>query len=429
MKILAPSYVFPNIRHIRTIMFKNIFSSLKNKTELDVTWVIFQPDKFSSTNHHDASLLDIHGFDHAVSLLKNVNPDGILITSTPDIIQYTMCIAAKYLNIPIFSIYVYSKFLVGSKSHQPIHKSIRRLFGKLSANKVSTDSLSQYKFLRRLKFIMYKIKFSFNTLHNIKINFIGSLMTVSKNILADMVDRTRNYNDMADYHFLPDDSWSEFLVKNGIDRESLFITGNPYWENLVCVDNSVQKKSDLQNSVNLLIVTDSLREHNYWSEKQMNEFIQNLILKLQQNTNLNFSFKIHPSSEDKQYYSKLFQNYPKPIQIFQSENLFDIITNFDLVISYGSTTAHTETIASNMKLILIDLGMDLELAPLVKEGISCGLVTMCKSVDNIEKIIYDCLDKNVVISNNLMEKRAALFSKNNESSEQIADIMIEKLSK
>lgn len=428
MKVLAPTYVFPDIKHIRTVIFNNIFSSLKNKTNLDVHWVVFQPDEFQSANRHNVSLLDIHDFNDAVSLLKNTRPDCVLITSTPDMVQYALCIAAKHLQIPIFSIYVFDKNHLVNNDGNSIYKAVWRAINIFSANKISTDAPSQQKFFRRGRFIIYKNKFLFNTLYNAGNGLVDSLTVTCKNILTEITGKSKNYNDLANYHFLSDNFWINFLTKAGISKESIFVTGNPYWQNFTDDDLRI-KKTNSQDPINLLIVTDSLLVHNYWSENQMKNFINNLISNLLQNTNLNFSFKIHPSSENKQYYSKLFRNYPNQIQIFQSEKLSDILNDFDLVISYGNTTAHTEIIARCKKLILIDLEMNLIPAPLVKEGSLCGLVTICKTTDDIVKIIYDCIDQEIIISDDWTAKRDALFSKNNEPSNQIADIMIEKLRK
>lgn len=427
MKILVSTYVLPSKRNIRTTIFNNIFSSLKNKANLDVVWVLFQPDKFSSTNHRNESLLDIHDFNDAISMLNSVNPDCIMITSAPDTIQYALCIAAKHLNIPIFSIYIYSKQRTGSENNYAVHKGAKHAINNFLSNKVPGDTVNQYKFFRRGKFIMYKNKFLFNTLRKSGTNYMNSLTIPCKNTLTDVTGKSKNYNNLADYHILPDNSWIFFLTSIGIDKESIFVTGNPYWEGLDNTNNLELKKFNSQNPIRLLVVTDSLLEHNFWSEKQRISFINKLVLNLQKDSNLIFSFKIHPSSEDLQSYIKLFQDHHNPARIFQSENLSTIINDFDLALSYGSTGAHTEIIANYTKLILIDMKMNSKPHPLVEEGIACGLVTVCGSIDGILGTIHDCLDKKITISNDLVTKRNSLFSKNNKSSEQIADILMKKL--
>lgn len=429
MKVLVSTYVFPDIWHSRTATFNNIFSSLKNKTDLDVFWVVYQPDEFQSSNPHDVSLLDIHDFDSAVSLLKNTSPDCVLITSALDVIQYALCVAAKHLKIPIFSINIFDKTYVNSIDSNSVYKDVKRAISMFLSNKVSTDTPSQYKFLRRGRFVMYKNKFLFNTLLDTGISFINSLLFLCKKNLIDITGKSKYHNDLADYHLLPNDDWIQSLIELGIRRESIIVTGNPYWENFTKVANPINEEISPRDTINVLIVTTSLLQHNLWPEKQINDLISNLVLNLRQDPKINFSFKIHPSSENKQHYSKLFGDYSNQIRIFQWEKLSNILSDFDLVISYGNTSAQTEIIARQVKMILIDLKINIPQASLVKEGNSCGLVTICETTDDIVKIIHDCIKKKIIISDDLTAKCNALFSKNNEPSNQIADIIIKKLCK
>lgn len=429
MKILVPTYVFPNVKHIRTQIMNNILLALRNKVDTNIAWVIFQPDKFTSTNIQNTSLMDIHDFDDAVSLLRQINPDCIIITSTLDLIQYAFSIAAKYLHIPIFSIYVYSEKIIGNKDNRSVNESMELMVRSFLSNKTSTDSIEQQKFLRRGKFIVYKNKFLINTLRKTGINIFNSLMIPIKDILVNLSGKSKNYNELADYHLLPDQSWIPFLTQIGIDSKNIFVTGNPYWENLKTKNNLILKKQDNQNQIHLLIVTDSLFEHSYWSEQQRTKFITTLISELQKNSKINISFKIHPSSEDKQYYIKLSQEKFSLVKIFQSENLTSILDDFDLVISYGSSTAHTEIIASYMKMILFNLKLNMKPAPLLKEGILCGLVSICESFDELIPKIHELMNKDITISNTLIREYEKLFPGNKKSSDQIADIIIKKICK
>ena len=402
---------------------------MKNKTDLDVFWVVYQPDEFQSSNQHNVSLLDIHDFDGAVSLLKNISPDCILITSALDVFQHALCIAAKYLQIPIFSIYIFDKSYADSIDDSPVYRDVRRAINMFLSNKVSTDTPSQYKFLRRGRFVMYKNKFLFNTLLDTGISFINSLLFLCKKNLIDITGKSKHHNNLADYHFLPNNDWVQSLIEIGINKESIIVTGNPYWENFAEVANPINGETGPRDTINVLIVTTSLLQHNLWPEKQIKDLISSLVLNLRQDSKINFSFKIHPSSENKQYYSKLFGDYSNQIRIFQSEKLSNILNDFDLVISYGNTSAQTEIIARQVKMILIDLKINIPQAYLIKEGNSCGLVTICETTDEIVKIIHDCINKKIIISDDFIAKRNALFSKNNEPSNQIADIMIKKLCK
>ena len=429
MKILIPSYVFPNVKHIRTQIMNNIFSVLNNKSNSKIVWVIFQADKFTSKKIENTSLVDIHDFNDAVSLLKNIKPDCLFITSTPDNIQYSFSVAAKYLQIPIFSIYIYSESIIGIRDNRSIYESAKLMSRKFFSNKTSTDTMNQKQLLRRGRFYMYKNRFLINTLRKSKINIFKSLIFIIKDILENLSGKSKNYNHLADYHLLPDESWISHLIQIGIDKKNIFITGNPYWENLYKKFNSISSKKYNKDSINLLIVTDSLLEHGYWSEKQRTKFINNLITSLQKNPKIKFSIKIHPSSENKQSYIQLFKKLNYQVQIFQTELLTELLDNFDLIISYGSSTAHTEIIANNIKMVLFDLKLNLKDAPLVKEGIMCNLVTMCESFEELLVKIHECLKNEISISSDFTMECKKLFPADKKASEQIADILIKKINK
>lgn len=427
MKILVPSYVFPTVKHIRTQIMNNVFSALNKKSNSQIVWVIFQADKFTSVNVDTTSLIDIHDFNDAVSLLNNIKPDCLFITSTPDIIQYSFSVAAKYLHIPIFSIYIYSESTIGIHDNRSIKESTKLMTRKFLSDKTSTDTIEQKQFLRRGRFVMYKNRFLIKTLRKLRINIFKSLIFIIKDILENLSGKSKNYNAVADYHLLPDESWIPHLLQIGIDKKNIFVTGNPYWENFDKKYAFLSPQTHNKNLIHLLIVTDSLFEHGYWSEQQRSKFLNNLIKILQKDTKINFSIKIHPSSEDKQYYVQLFEKSNSKIQIFQSEILTDLLDDFDLIVSYGSSTAHTEIIACNKKMVLFDLKLIQKYAPLIKEGIKCNLVTVCESFDELLPKIHECLKNKIEISNDFTLEYKKLFPDNKKASEQIADILIKKI--
>lgn len=73
-------------------------------------------------------------------------------------------------------------------------------------------------------------------------------------------------------------------------------------------------------------------------------------------------------------YLGIFKDCSYMIKIFQSENISDIIGNFDVVVSYD-TGAQTEIIAIGARLILIRTDPPLSHAQLVSEGTSSETVS------------------------------------------------------
>ena len=157
----------------------------------------------------------------------------------------------------------------------------------------------------------------------------------------------------------------------------------------------------------LLIATDSLVEHGVWTPKERDIFLEKLFLKLRDN-NLEFDLKIHPSSEDKLYYEQILKKLKINSSIFQKENLWEIVDNFNLVISYGATAAHTELAACEVKMVLLSISKA-PLVSLVKEAISNGHVIKCEQGEDLIPSIHKLSKKDVPLTKEFVSARDKLI--------------------
>ena len=81
MKILVPSSVIPNKKSVRTLYISELIKSLKEITDLDFFWFLYQPDRVKAVNLPDSHILDIHDFNNAVDCLTQIRPDCVMIGS------------------------------------------------------------------------------------------------------------------------------------------------------------------------------------------------------------------------------------------------------------------------------------------------------------------------------------------------------------
>ncbi|CAI9832561.1 hypothetical protein IBTHAUMO2_840002 [Nitrosopumilaceae archaeon] len=421
MRILAPTYVHPSRHHIRTAAFGNVFGELKKRADLEVTWAFFQPDRMSGPGADGARMLDIHDFADAVSLLESAAPDGILVTGTADIIQHSFCIAARHLGIPVFSIYVYG--VEGGVVDTPARQAASGVLNTLFSDRMATDTAGQSRPFRRAGFVMYKSRFMLRTMLRAGAGMPSSAAAVSRHILMDVLGRFSRYNELADCHFLPDDSWIPVLVGLGISRDDIFVTGNPYWEDFGELGAPKPAKAP-GDPADLLIVTDSLMGHNYWTKGQSDEFILRLVSGLSGDPSLRISVKIHPSSEDMQYYEGLLEG--RGIRILQQEKIPDIIRDFDIAVSFGDTTAQTQVLASGTRMVNVETGLDLSTPSLYAEGAASGLAVRC-GLDGVAGAVRDLLGSSVKISGELDARRREMFPEAGASSSRIASVVAERL--
>ncbi|EIJ66913.1 hypothetical protein BD31_I0475 [Candidatus Nitrosopumilus salaria BD31] len=158
MKILVPSPVTPDKNSVRIVYVSEIMKQVKKKIDLDFFWFIYQPDRINSSTHQDFKILDIHDFNNALDCLMDIKPDCVMIGPNFEPIQYAFSISCKKLKIPLIVFYYFGyefeKFQ-SIRGPKKIISTLRNIF----SNSIPTDSDKQKSFLRRLNFILYKIKF------------------------------------------------------------------------------------------------------------------------------------------------------------------------------------------------------------------------------------------------------------------------------
>jgi len=420
MKILVPSPVTPNKKSLRTLYISEIIKHLKKKTNLDFFWFIYQPDRIEPSNFLDSHILDIHDFDNAIDCLDKIKPDCVMIGSRYEPIQFAFSISCKKLKIPLVSFYYTGYESEQSESITRYNKiiSYSRI---ISSYGVPTDSDEQKSFLRRLKFVIFKIKFLTKTREIVdqKANFTLNLFS------AFRYSFTKNefpINKFPDLHLLPDPSWIEPLEKIGIEKDKLCVTGSPFWDRLYQNSKKYNPKKTTQNNISILIITDALVEHGIWNRSKFTYLITGLVNELSKKSEFSFSFKIHPASENKTVYQKLLKNLEINSEIYQNEDIWDIMEKYDLVITFGLSTVHSELSLIGVKTIILDFNFNLPLMTFVKEGIEFGNIMMCTDIHHLNNMIIDFTKKNNIPNESFISARDNLVYKfDGKSSERCSE--------
>ena len=174
-----------------------------------------------------------------------------------------------------------------------------------------------------------------------------------------------------------------------------------------------------------MIFTDSLYEHGIWSYKERESFLKNLFGKLQEDKTILFDIKIHPTTESETYYQGLFKKLRLSAKIFQSEDLYDLINNYDIIVTYGVSTTHTELSLCGKKTILIST-KHLPTFLLVDEAIAAGYVKQCNSLIDLIPLIHDFHEQEINLTNEFIEQRDKYFYKfDGKSGKRAADSIIQ----
>ena len=170
IKILTILHTLPNVKSYRTLCFERILPYLRSKTDVHITWLVYQPERLKIESQIDphTSILDIHDFKNAVEVVQQVKPDIIWVAPTLNLPDYALSLAGKHMDIPVVGELVTE--LMKNTSKFEVSKSY---FKKFFESSIPTDVIdSNNKFMRRGRFFLFKYQFVLKTQLAIKMGFL-----------------------------------------------------------------------------------------------------------------------------------------------------------------------------------------------------------------------------------------------------------------
>lgn len=423
MKIVVFTTIKPNKKNLRVQYFEILIKELRVKIPVHILWIVSQPDKFSSIQEKDQSIYSIHEFSNGLNLLQKLKPDLVLVSIRKESIQYSASLASHFLKIPLVS-FTGAKIDFRKTEDLKKNRTIQHLF----SNRVPTDSESQTKFFRRGRFFFYKYSFLIKTKLVVKYNFFNIIKSIFNDFFMYAFDKSLPFSTLPELYLLHHESQIKRFTDQGLDSKKMIVIGNPLLDRINKKNHNLNDSHLKQRKIRVLIVTDSLFEHGVWSSKQRDVFLQKLLKILNQDESIEFSIKIHPVSENTEYYKKLLSELKIQSHIFQSEDLWDLIYDFDIILSYGYSNAHTEISFSGKKLILIKTQTSFPMMDLIEEGKKSGHILECQDIHELIPLIHNFEKKSIVLTHDFIEEREKLFYKNDgksaeRGSEAILDLL------
>ena len=95
---------------------------------------------------------------------------------------------------------------------------------------------------------------------------------------------------------------------------------------------------------------------------------------------------------------------------------------FDLVITFGVSTIHSELSLIGVKTIMLDFNFNFHLMDFVKEGIQFGNIVVCSDIHNLNNMIIDFTKKNNIPNKSFISARDNLVYKfDGKSSERCSE--------
>jgi UDP-N-acetylglucosamine transferase subunit ALG13 len=386
IKILVPIHTKPNIISDTTLLFKSLLPELRKIVNVTIIWVVYQPEKIKTSKNENEKILDIHDYENFIDILQKEKPDLVYAAATYSIIDFAISSASRHLKIPVLS-KIYSRLGVIKEKNMMMKSMITRAFEQ----HVPTDEKHTKKqFMKRGRFFFYKFRYMLKTIYATEKTKITSLK-ISLKILRYFfsIGKHEGYPELANTaHWLESEYLYQKLIDMGYNEKSLFVTGNPMYDEVIKKVNSFKKMNNKKLTV--LFMPLAYYEHGMWTQEQNEKYFQTIIEKLNKNKEISLSIKLHPSSHRFEYYNRMIKTVNQNIKVFQKGDALDHILQSDIIISYaGHGTSLVNVLLCKKPLILCNFDQNDD-GPILNKQ----LATKCEKSDKLNLLIKEAIKKN-----------------------------------
>ena len=356
LKILVVNDVLPHIKNATTILFNNIVPLIKKEVEIKVFWIITEnygeKIKLTDPNYEIFYLSD---YNNAYEILDRIKPDLSYHLAGYSLIDYAFMMVERYLKIPNFGFASggvdglggdYFREETSRKKLFLEHK--RQFFEKKSSDYGnSTNEYRGKNFLRKCLFLI-------KTLRSIGKSYLYIIKEIIYGI--KLFYRTPDeYNEKFNCNliFTENKSSIDWLVKTGLKRENIRAVGNPVFHQ--ASEKKRRTSLDNNNKLNVLFITANLgsgQGKTDFSKSKRNQMINKIILNLQElKKEFSLMIKIHPTSENYTEF-KQFVGKSENIHLSQKDDIIELLTETDIVITPVTSTAAVIALIMNKPIIL-----------------------------------------------------------------------------
>jgi len=426
IEILTILHTLPNVKSYRTLCFERILSKLRSKTDVHITWLVYQPERLNieSTIDEYSTILDIHDFKNALDVVKQVKPDIIWAAPLVNLPDYALSIAGKFMKIPV----------VGEVQNQLMKKTsnvelLRAYSSGLFDNSIPTDMDDNNKaFMRRGKFFWFKFKFLIKTQSATKMNSFKIFMNALFVIKSIFSVRKELYNARfaVDHHFVEVPRLIDILVKRGYERTSLTPTGIPMYDDIFDRLEKVKIKPRTDKKKHILLLTHAMSEHGIWTQKQKKFLVQGIVDEISKHKDtMSLTVKIHPSSEVLSDYQNLIHEIDQDIIIHKNGDVMEFINNSDIIITYSGSSSLVYALVSQKPIIVCNF-FNLENDLFIEKK----LVINCKNISNLIESINKASELNPATKERVDSFHEEFFYKlDGLASERISNKLLDLLNK
>ena len=345
--------------------FDSVLNALRKKINVKELWIGANVGPITDTEEDNICYYSIFSFSDGNKVLEKLSPDLVMIPNGQEYLSRSLLFAAKFRSIPSVILYIGSPKYVSSSMAKTIFIRLITLqtLGKMF--------LKKYIFLIKTLFgagynLQFVIKIILKDIYFILTSFIAEFKS-----------------DDADMYICSNFDWFDYAIKRGINRNKLIVVGEYLLDHIY--DRMSQMSRTKSDKIEILFITAPVVVHGYWTPRMHDEVITKTVkaIKEQAGDITNLRIKIHPTSERLEDYKRIINKIDSSIEIIQKDDLFSLIYQSDLVITFAQSTALLQVLLLNKPLFIINLFN--ERLPYIEEKVAIE----CKSIDVLIDKIKD----------------------------------------
>lgn len=357
-------------KFIKNQTLVKVIEELK-KENVKIKWLLVDPEltiREGEKNEIEYSDLEDYKTQNIIKILQKERPDVILLLNDYDFVIRSFIPTAKFLGIPTVL-----------------------LFASIIDDE--TEKMNQYLIKNRLKDIIIRKKQLMKKFFFMMKNFrlAGySYKELLKMGYFEFITPFKFYMPFGNYGcdiiLVAGEAWSKKLNKNKV-KSKIVITGHPQMDQIFEKVSLYQKIIKNNDKTHVVFMTTPLVEHGMIEREQWKNIIKDIIKQCLKLENINLIIKIHPTSEKIENYKEILKELKVNIQIFQKENLGDVVSSSDIIITYGvSSGTHYGVFLKKPIIVYNPVKMPLDDMPFVREGMATELTDIKKLSDLLKTI-------------------------------------------
>jgi hypothetical protein len=379
----------PNIKNGITMFIESVLPELRKKSKVHIIWLVYQPErqKLFLEKIKDETIIFIQDYKNGIDVLKKEKPDIVFASATWSFIDYALSSSAKFLNIPVFSMF-WSDWYYGSAVTKTTRMKL--LLARFFERSIPTDTdQNQKQFMRRGRFYIYKFLFLFKTHRVMNMSELNMLKLLFFMIIQILTDPPFNPRFSNTKHFLEDGDLKKSLLQVGFNDSSLIVTGNPLFD--AAFQKSQNKDMIIKKMddciIRVLFAPSALYEHGLWTKNQKDFAVKQTISALAEKKNkVTVIVKLHPSSSLLSEYQPIINSIDDSISVYQNGDIQQFLDNVDVSISFQSSTAEIYSMIAKKPVVICNF-----FGSKIDKFVENGIALECTNPSDLVKIIYQSM--------------------------------------